>query len=755
MRVGGVWKCVFAVLGGLLAMACQPFPDVGGGGGPGGGACTMETCSGRGSCEVGDGGPSCWCYEGYAGDHCEACDTANGWGPDASGVGCVRNRCVPNPCTEPHKTVCVYADGVHTLCACDDGYIDYGDGLCHDPQLDRDPPGPDVPDDEYDVDPVDELPCAAADRACQGPFHLGCDGLDVAVTCRSRLEADGVAVGPGDVGVCDNDVLDAPACAPANTFYSRCFDTEGVVALETELLPLFRRAVRDGSVSSFSPGELALYIRYMDGRAKTNSPELFVGDGFGLDPYARGTTYYLGITTPLPQAGGAVEGGLHRRSDRCLSDDVLVESACGPASYAPAELYIDCSLPEYGGGRCVDGRCVPAEDPQPCAGIRPLLPGHNRTLDDPGRINLVLTGVGYAGDSTPSFAELIEHLAINTDFFATGGAMFEETVNYSDARVVLDPDQLAQLQSSGMANGEWVRVSGYHSRPYVLRKHYGMLGTTPLSSNRDRFNVWVLERHVPFPRHVRFAQPGMPCPGLCETRPLAACELPRAHNVTFCNLRCQPVVPASLEPPEAFIGFSEVEDICLRDPTNRYCRWRAELGESRAPSTVVVHELGHVLGGLADEYLIDNGISISRDPNCAQDLAQAEQWWGDLVRPGSVVGYYEGCFWDANAIRPTQHSIMRHTTTDRSFGPVNERHLCQVIDDLTGAAAGACDDLLAPTVPLRALDDLTLRDGIPRSHREVFGDLCHREDGEVVCTCGDGTCDADLGEHAQSCPQDC
>jgi hypothetical protein len=83
-------------------------------------ACDPDPCV-HGTCQVLGGEPACACAEGYAGARCNEC--ADGYEPD--GLVCVPGTvpplCSPNPCTEPHRTVCAAAgDGYR--CDCDSGY---------------------------------------------------------------------------------------------------------------------------------------------------------------------------------------------------------------------------------------------------------------------------------------------------------------------------------------------------------------------------------------------------------------------------------------------------------------------------------------------------------------------------------------------------------------------------------------------------------------------------------------------------------
>ena len=83
-------------------------------------------------------------------------------------------------------------------------------------------------------------------------------------------------------------------------------------------------------------------------------------------------------------------------------------------------------------------------------------------------------------------------------------------------------------------------------------------------------------------------------------------------------------------------------------------------------NSVILHELGHMIGHLADEY-VDNAyyqnVNFKPDtyPNC--DYSPCPKW--------SVVGCYEGCSL-GNYYRPTEDSIMNHLS-DLNYGPVNEK----------------------------------------------------------------------------------
>ncbi len=125
----------------------------------------------------------------------------------------------------------------------------------------------------------------------------------------------------------------------------------------------------------------------------------------------------------------------------------------------------------------------------------------------------------------------------------------------------------------------------------------------------------------------------------------------------------------------------------------------------------LAHELGHAMGGLADEYVEYGAKEQSGDrPNCAKDIDEARRKWGDLAGIDGVdyytgidgvngTKYYKspqpsipdlgffpdgsdfsdgGCAFVHKNIRPTVSSIMTmHYTLDNDFGPVNERILSE------------------------------------------------------------------------------
>ncbi|MCC6874945.1 MAG: hypothetical protein IT378_11625, partial [Sandaracinaceae bacterium] len=83
--------------------------------------CTPTTCNGHGTCEAQGSMLTCRCDQGWTGARCDACDAAMGFHDDGMG-GCTTDVCVPSPCADPHRGVCVEDALGRAQCNCDPGY---------------------------------------------------------------------------------------------------------------------------------------------------------------------------------------------------------------------------------------------------------------------------------------------------------------------------------------------------------------------------------------------------------------------------------------------------------------------------------------------------------------------------------------------------------------------------------------------------------------------------------------------------------
>ncbi len=104
--------------------------------------------------------------------------------------------------------------------------------------------------------------------------------------------------------------------------------------------------------------------------------------------------------------------------------------------------------------------------------------------------------------------------------------------------------------------------------------------------------------------------------------------------------------------------------------------------------SVVTHEFGHSFGNLRDEYIEPSQGDRPGAPNCAGSREEAEQLWGGIAEKNNNVGYFNGCSYVSDNIRPTENSLMRNPYVNLNpyiqsveFGPVNERKLRQVLEN--------------------------------------------------------------------------
>ena len=128
-------------------------------------ACSPNPCI-NGICRASDGETYCECDPGYTGSYCEDC--TDGYARD--GLDCVPlpgDPCDPNPCTEPHRTVCSDLNG-EAGCACDEGYTFNGTACV------------------VEADPCDPNPCEEENRNVCIP-----SGEGYACACNSGYRDDG------------------------------------------------------------------------------------------------------------------------------------------------------------------------------------------------------------------------------------------------------------------------------------------------------------------------------------------------------------------------------------------------------------------------------------------------------------------------------------------------------------------------------------------------------------------------------------
>jgi hypothetical protein len=218
------------------------------------------------------------------------------------------------------------------------------------------------------------------------------------------------------------------------------------------------------------------------------------------------------------------------------------------------------------------------------AGLRPLIPGHNRL--DARRINLIFAPYGW--DDLGAFEEI--------------------------ARWFLGWDGHALLSD---ADG-WPVTDASRAEHADL----GLFGIEPFRSHRGSFNLWI-----------------------ADTGPSEDSEWIYGPD-PFADVPYRVVITLAFDPPEGSNGSYSHSgqdqkvwwpNNVAADDTDPFTNVVVAVWSWYPASSIAVvpHELGHALFGLADEY----GWYWDPDPyprgdigpSCAASRATAEAWWGDLI----------------------------------------------------------------------------------------------------------------------------
>lgn len=103
---------------------------------------------------------------------------------------------------------------------------------------------------------------------------------------------------------------------------------------------------------------------------------------------------------------------------------------------------------------------------------------------------------------------------------------------------------------------------------------------------------------------------------------------------------------------------------------------------------IIVHELGHSIFKLADEY--DDKYGFTGGPNCVSKSSNCSAWQ-DLIDAG-LASCEEGC---AEKKRSTSEKSVMRVLSEPSFGHVNQRYICCRYKEMTGKFPQFCDQYQA------------------------------------------------------------
>lgn len=265
-----------------------------------------------------------------------------------------------------------------------------------------------------------------------------------------------------------------------------------------------------------------------------------------------------------------------------------------------------------------------------------VIPGHNRV--DSNRINLIFTGTGYW-----STLQFVPHLPDFVDFEGDGF--------------------IASVMVTARGGGESYLESAVFN---------GILGEEPFRSNRNLFNFWYLDQLLDLRTPLKASEEEYPTTSCREFGPEELpfdCDLPNTFAINLINQECR---GWGYFGGNSFVSFVD-------NPSDPERDWN----KGWAVRTVV-HELGHNIGSLRDEYTEDGAGDEPGFPNCAANEDEALSFLFENEA-------YRGCSYTYDNLRPTENSIMNYQVPEANFDYLNEFHLCSVLFELTGQLTpGSC-----------------------------------------------------------------
>lgn len=188
----------------------------------------------------------------------------------------------------------------------------------------------------------------------------------------------------------------------------------------------------------------------------------------------------------------------------------------------------------------------------------------------------------------------------------------------------------------------------------ALIERRGIFGVDPFRGNHHLFNFWYLPE------------------------PYAYADVLDDPDALLCTKKFDDALGDCLPGPNEYRVYLGV-DIDCRSSANwrRHTIIDTKSTNLYATTATIVHELGHVIFELADEYEEEERGDSPRFPNCLDG--------GEMARAVEL-GYPDpkmGCSYTGDNIRPTEASLMR-TTTSISFDELNERWNCMKLAEQSG-----------------------------------------------------------------------
>ena len=232
---------------------------------------------------------------------------------------------------------------------------------------------------------------------------------------------------------------------------------------------------------------------------------------------------------------------------------------------------------------------------------------------------------------------------------------------------------------------------------------FGPFAIEPLASNRDRFNLWMLDDLVSDPRALVHSAPPLGFGPAVPEIGLEDVSVTVLHLNPVGRFRRSEAGWASFTSPDGPTEVTreglEFGGVYLALPRD----WPLD------EAATLAHEWGHALFDLRDEYVDPQRGVTHGYPNCAPDEDTARAWWGDLdgeidpfvyeyvaalerymvwvdpfLTDRIAVGYETGgCYSEGTeAVRPTADSLMNSGMP--VFGSVNRLRVEEILSLWTG-----------------------------------------------------------------------
>ncbi len=180
----------------------------------------------------------------------------------------------------------------------------------------------------------------------------------------------------------------------------------------------------------------------------------------------------------------------------------------------------------------------------------------------------------------------------------------------------------------------------------------GMMSVEPFKSNRDKFNIWIIDGGNLGTQSV-------------NERIGAAPDMKQAMQIAAQCTAADYQIVISKKQFRSFALFSG----------SAYLSFASESLFGR----LFLHEFGHAFGQLRDEY-VETGYGrpgVDVLPNCAGSISRASEWWGNIAGTGT----FDGCEYSLGNYRSTFNSIMRaQWLLKDDYGAVNSVALLKILN---------------------------------------------------------------------------